>query len=168
MWCQEADWLCQVCLWLLALYWAQMRRKKLIGNKPRQALGDRLCFYESFPVILPAKLAFWLRKTMGSFIMFRFLATFLHLLLWFFSITTQHHQPLSFIPSFSPHSHYSLSLLFFAHPLTNQKLFLIVAFPFKYTAVCCLHTLTSVNVCVYWTVDISKVDKCPAEKTWNH
>ena len=55
-------------------------RRKLIGNKPRQALGDRLCLYESFPVIWRANLAFWLGKTMESF-MFRLLHSSLHLFL---------------------------------------------------------------------------------------
>lgn len=135
--------------------WAQMCKKKIIRNKPRQALGEGLCLYDLFPVILSARL--WLRKTMESFIK----QHLLNYSIFYCKYPPWHHH--SVLATFS------IPICFSPYLSRSSFLFYFCLFLSAFSASC--HHLSLPDprclwMCVsrrraHWTV--SKFDKCPAE-----
>lgn len=148
----------------ISVLWVQTHRTKLTGNKPRQALGDGLCLYESFSSHLACQTGFLIEENNG-FICFLLVRLFPPS----FSLNFLHNHttpPLSFSYSFPPLL--ALSFLPSLTPSVSPPTLLVPLFITPPALAFSLWESETEMKWLYWPVDISKVDKCPAEITWNH
>lgn len=127
--------------------------EKLIGSKPWQALEFRLCMSYFQSASLPNWLSNWRKQRTHYFVLvFRLFAAF-------FSLTLSLTLPLFFSVSFP------FCFISSLPALPSLPHHFSVCFSFGYSL---LPHNPSVWAWLNWTVDISKVDKCPTKITRNH
>lgn len=127
--------------------------EKLIGSKPWQALEFRLCMSHFQSASLPNWLSNWRKQRTHYFVLvFRLFAAF-------FSLTLSLTLPLFFSVSFP------FCFISSLPALPSLPHHFSVCFSVGYSL---LPHNPSVWAWLNWTVDISKVDKCPSKITRNH